>query len=72
MKACTGHFKPIKQWFYFDAVECLPAPWCKRESGAILPKEDLCATSHRYEGQTKIFGKRFQDKLGDLKYFIVS
>ena len=24
MKACSGKFMPIKQWLYFDALECLP------------------------------------------------
>ncbi|KAK8768825.1 hypothetical protein V5799_014708 [Amblyomma americanum] len=24
MKACSGKFTPIQQWFYFDAFECLP------------------------------------------------
>ena len=71
MKACTGHFKPINQWFYFDAIECLPSPWCKRESGAVLTKDNLVPAHPRYTGQCKIFGKEFQDKLGDLKYFIV-
>ena len=23
-QACTGKFSPICQWFYFDALECLP------------------------------------------------
>ncbi len=24
LKACSGKFTPIKQWVYFDAIECLP------------------------------------------------
>jgi hypothetical protein len=24
LKACSGKFHPIKQFMYFDAVECLP------------------------------------------------
>ena len=24
MKACSGKFMPVKQWLYFDALECLP------------------------------------------------
>ena len=24
LKACSSKFTPLKQWFYFDAVECLP------------------------------------------------
>ncbi|KAL5110204.1 Ubiquitin-like modifier-activating enzyme 1 [Taenia crassiceps] len=71
MKACTGHFRPINQWFYFDAIECLPSPWCKCGNGTVLSKEDLIPARDRYEGQCKIFGREFQDKLGDLKYFVV-
>ncbi|VDN99537.1 unnamed protein product [Rodentolepis nana] len=71
MKASTGHFRPIIQWFYFDAIECLPEPWCKCKSGTVLSKDNLITDDFRYEGQCKIFGKEFQDKLGDLNYFVV-
>uniref|UniRef100_A0A5K3FW28 E1 ubiquitin-activating enzyme n=1 Tax=Mesocestoides corti TaxID=53468 RepID=A0A5K3FW28_MESCO len=71
MKACTGRFQPIKQWFYFDAIECLSLPWCKRDPSTVLPKDDLKPSNPRYEGQCKIFGNTFQQKLGDLTYFIV-
>nr|CDS33642.1 ubiquitin modifier activating enzyme 1 [Hymenolepis microstoma] len=71
MKASTGHFRPISQWFYFDAIECLPEPWCKCKSGAVFTKNKLMADNSRYEGQCKIFGRDFQDKLGDLNYFVV-
>jgi len=26
VKACTGKFHPLHQWFYFDSVESLPPP----------------------------------------------
>ncbi|KAM7537021.1 hypothetical protein Aperf_G00000059949 [Anoplocephala perfoliata] len=71
MKASTGSFKPISQWFYFDSIECLPEPWCKCKLGTVLPKESLVAENSRYEGQCKIFGNEFQGTLGDLKYFVV-
>lgn len=63
LKACTSKFVPIKQWFYFDALECLPL-------------EDLCETDcapvdSRYDGQIAIFGKKFQEKVLALNYFIV-
>ena len=25
LKACSGKFMPIRQWFYFDATEALPS-----------------------------------------------
>lgn len=59
MKACSGKFHPIYQWFYFDAIECLPA-----ESGEIT--EELAApTGSRYDGQIAVFGREFQEKIGE-------
>ncbi|BHF65867.1 E1 ubiquitin-activating protein [Sparganum proliferum] len=71
MKACTGRFRPIKQWFYFDAIECLPAPLCKGGTPSPILKDKITPKDSRYEGQCKIFGSEFQEKLGSLKYFIV-
>lgn len=65
MKASSGKFSPIKQWLYFDALECLP------EDTASLT-EDVCApTGTRYDTQVAVFGKEFQEKLGHQKYFVV-
>jgi len=63
MKACSGKFHPIYQWLYFDAIECLPAD--------PIPEEDCVPNGSRYDGQTAVFGRSFQDKLGALKYFVV-
>ncbi|KAF5286697.1 hypothetical protein FQA39_LY16180 [Lamprigera yunnana] len=63
MKACSGKFSPIFQWMYFDALECLPTMPISEELAA--PAES------RYDGQVAVFGREFQDKLGDLKYFVV-
>ncbi|VDL98153.1 unnamed protein product [Schistocephalus solidus] len=71
MKACTGRFRPIKQWFYFDAIECLPAPFCKAGTSTPILKDKITPKDSRYEGQCRIFGSEFQEKLGSLKYFIV-
>ncbi|XP_062853593.1 ubiquitin-like modifier-activating enzyme 1 isoform X2 [Trichomycterus rosablanca] len=38
MKACSGKFKPLEQWLYFDALECLP----KDGDQELLTEED-CA-----------------------------
>ena len=27
IKACTGKFTPLKQFLYFDALECMPKVW---------------------------------------------
>ncbi len=63
MKACSGKFHPIYQWLYFDAIECLP-----KEK---VSEADAAPSNTRYDGQTAIFGKEFQKKIGALKYFVV-
>lgn len=64
LKACSGKFVPIKQWMYFDALECLPAQ-------LPLPEHECAPQGTRYDGQIAVFGSDFQRKLGDLKYFVV-
>ena len=54
------------QWFYFDALECLP------EEFDILPEEMVKPRGSRYDGQVAIFGGDFQKKVENLKYFVVS
>ena len=54
------------QWFYFDALECLP------EDFDLLPEEMVKPQGSRYDGQVAIFGGDFQKKLENLKYFVVS
>jgi len=62
LKACSGKFMPIKQWFYFDAAECLPDE---------IDVEEFEPTKTRYDGQIAIFGKTIQKKIMSLKYFLV-
>lgn len=65
MKACSGKFMPIKQWFYFDARECLP------EDTSALTEESCQPTGSRYDGQVAVFGKDFQEKITKQKYMVV-
>lgn len=65
MKACSGKFNPIKQWLYFDALECLP------EDLSVLTETECSQTGSRYDTQIAIFGQEFQKKLGSQKYFVV-
>ncbi|XP_012275045.1 ubiquitin-like modifier-activating enzyme 1 [Orussus abietinus] len=65
MKACSGKFHPIYQWLYFDAIECLPA------DRSELTEEDCRPTSSRYDAQVAVFGRKFQEELGKLRYFVV-
>lgn len=63
MKGCSGKFSPIYQYLYFDAVECIPEE---------PPTEEDCQPiGSRYDAQIAVFGRKFQDKLGALRYFIV-
>lgn len=62
MKACSGKFHPIFQWLYFDAIECIDED---------VPESDAAPNGSRYDGQIAIFGKKFQERLGKLKYFVV-
>uniref|UniRef100_A0A6A7FQJ3 E1 ubiquitin-activating enzyme n=1 Tax=Hirondellea gigas TaxID=1518452 RepID=A0A6A7FQJ3_9CRUS len=65
MKGCSGKFTPIYQWLYFDALECLP------DDKSVLTEENCSPTNTRYDSIISIFGKDFQKKLGQLKYFLV-
>ena len=43
MKAFSGKFMPIKQWLYFDALECLP------EENRDALTEEACKPVSVYE-----------------------
>ncbi|CAL5220461.1 g2482 [Coccomyxa viridis] len=64
MKAVSGKFHPIFQWFYFDSVESLP-------ENLPLPPEEVDMQGSRYDGQIGVFGRTVQRKLEDLKVFLV-
>ncbi|XP_055985491.1 ubiquitin-like modifier-activating enzyme 7 [Sorex fumeus] len=66
LKAITRKFKPLDQWLYFDALDCLP------EDEAAFPKPEDCTPREcRYDGQTAVFGAGFQEKLRDQRYLLV-
>jgi ubiquitin-activating enzyme E1 len=55
LKACSGKFTPIKQWFYFDAAECLPDP---------MPQgEQVTPAGCRYDSAIVVFGRDLQAKV---------
>lgn len=59
MKACSGKFMPIQQYYYFDALECLPEQ--------DLTEEECKPLGTRYDKQIAVFGAKFQETLGNLK-----
>ncbi|XP_062579325.1 ubiquitin-like modifier-activating enzyme 1 isoform X2 [Saccostrea cucullata] len=66
MKACSGKFNPVYQFMYFDALECLPA-----DKDKVLTEDNCKPTKSRTDGQVAVFGSEFQEKIGNLRYFLV-
>ena len=64
LKSVSGKFHPIKQWLYFDSLESLPANSTRNE-------EQCKPNGTRYDGQIAVFGKDYQEKLFNVKQFLV-
>ncbi|CAM9268613.1 unnamed protein product [Heterosigma akashiwo] len=64
LKACSGKFAPVRQFFYFDAQEALPEAW-------PLPAEETAPRGDRYDAQALVFGRGLQEKLQSLSLFLV-
>ncbi|EGW31760.1 uncharacterized protein SPAPADRAFT_51740 [Spathaspora passalidarum NRRL Y-27907] len=66
LKNCSSKFTPIKQWLYFDSLESLP-------SAEKFPRnaENNQAIGSRYDNQIAVFGKDFQQRISNLKVFLV-
>ncbi|KAH0462311.1 hypothetical protein IEQ34_009886 [Dendrobium chrysotoxum] len=63
MKACSGKFHPLFQFFYFDSVESLlPEP---------LDPNDLKPLNSRYDAQISVFGAKHQKKMEEANAFII-
>ncbi|KAF1817025.1 ubiquitin-activating enzyme E1 1 [Eremomyces bilateralis CBS 781.70] len=64
LEAVSGKFHPIVQWMYLDSLESLPTSF-KRS-------EELCKPQGtRYDGQIAVFGAEFQEKISNMKQFLV-
>nr|GMC79137.1 ubiquitin-activating enzyme E1 1-like [Ipomoea batatas] len=63
VKACSGKFHPLFQFFYFDSLESLPAE--------PLDTSDLKPLNSRYDAQISVFGSKLQKILEDAKVFVV-
>ncbi|KAL9246593.1 hypothetical protein vseg_020110 [Gypsophila vaccaria] len=63
IKACSGKFHPLFQFFYFDSVESLPSE--------PLEPRDCIPRNSRYDAQISVFGSKLQKKLEDAKVFVV-
>jgi ubiquitin-activating enzyme E1 len=56
----TGKYIPLKQWMHYDISEAVP-------TGEV----DRTVSGSRYDDQIKIFGNEIQEKLGNVKTFMV-
>lgn len=64
LKSVSGKFHPIVQWLYFDSLESLPE--------SVQRSEETCKPlGTRYDGQIAVFGKDFQEKISNMKEFLV-
>uniref|UniRef100_A0A0E0APM4 E1 ubiquitin-activating enzyme n=1 Tax=Oryza glumipatula TaxID=40148 RepID=A0A0E0APM4_9ORYZ len=63
VKACSGKFHPLYQFFYFDSVESLPT--------YPLDSEDIKPSNSRYDAQISVFGTKLQKKLEEANTFVV-
>ncbi|WCJ28001.1 ubiquitin-activating enzyme 1 [Euphorbia peplus] len=63
MKACSGKFHPLYQFFYFDSVESLPTE--------PLEPHDLSPVNSRYDAQISVFGSKLQKKMEQANIFMV-
>eukprot|EP00768_Dysnectes_brevis_P008299 gnl/Dysnectes_brevis/742_a815_3218.p1 GENE.gnl/Dysnectes_brevis/742_a815_3218~~gnl/Dysnectes_brevis/742_a815_3218.p1 ORF type:complete len:995 (+),score=447.52 gnl/Dysnectes_brevis/742_a815_3218:51-3035(+) len=63
LKAVSGKYMPIRQFYYFDCFEALPE--------ALPTTEDAAPRGCRYDGQIAVFGAAFQEKLAAASLFMV-
>lgn len=65
LKACSGKFHPLVQHLYVDSLESLPMDTDK------LSEEEFQPVGSRYDGQIAVVGKKFQEKISNIRQFLV-
>lgn len=64
LKSISGKFNPVVQYLYFDSLESLPE--------SLVLNEAACAPiGSRYDGQIAVFGQEFQQRIANMKQFLV-
>jgi ubiquitin-activating enzyme E1 len=63
LKACSGKFMPLKQYYYFDSSTCLPS-----EEGDLA---QYAPQQSRYDSQIAVFGDAFQSVLAQSRIFLI-
>lgn len=66
LKATSGKFTPIQQFYYFSAAKCLPAD--RKASGTNA--ENFSGSQDRYHDYVTVFGKKVQEGMSKLRSFI--
>ncbi|KAK9356439.1 hypothetical protein V1505DRAFT_369969 [Lipomyces doorenjongii] len=64
LKASSGKFGPIKQYFYYDSLESLPENFPRTV-------ENTAPTGSRYDNQIAVFGKDFHEQICNIREFLV-
>jgi ubiquitin-activating enzyme E1 len=63
MKACSGKFMPIKQFFYFSDTSVLP--------DEPLPEADVQPVGSRYDANIMVFGREIQERIENARTFLI-
>jgi ubiquitin-activating enzyme E1 len=63
LKGCSGKFSPLHQWFYLEALSCLPK---EPVTDFVIEKCDP-----RYTAQVAVFGETIQQRLQSMNWFVV-
>lgn len=79
LKGCSGKFTPIHQFFYFEAIECLPSELLDAFAAFDANKplnsdvwiQELKPCNTRYDAQIAVFGSTLQRNIQDLSMFLV-
>lgn len=68
IKACTNKFMPNNQFLHFEALNILPDDYLTIKK---LNHDDYKPIGSRYDGQIRIFGKKYMNVLKNKRLFIV-
>jgi ubiquitin-activating enzyme E1 len=66
LKACSAKFTPVAGFFYLDSTECLCDYALVQASPALFTPQQS-----RHDSQIIVFGQDMQDKIFNLRYFMV-
>ena len=74
MKACSGKYVPITQFFHFEDVHVLPRLWSEEEGPTLALEDVTCGGSTaptRYDGLVATMGRDFLAKIQNARVFLV-